>query len=141
MADPITQSAARIDLTDRIFQSSAVAGSPAAGSITTVCSVTWSPQDFPAMLSGVELEGFAAFTVGTSGISAKLDIRRTSTVGTLVATTGALTVVAANLVSLSIQGWDTVASAPGQVWVLCLTIGSGAATSTVSAAQLFGTVY
>jgi hypothetical protein len=137
MADPITRGAAGLDLSDRIFQSSTVVGSPALAAITTICSVTWNPASSPAIVSGVEISGWSAFTVGTSGVTAKLDIRRGSTAGAVVATTGLLTVVAANLVTYSVQGFDTVASSPGQVWVLALTIGSGAAASTVSAAQLY----
>lgn len=136
MADPITRSAGGLDLSDRVVQSNTVAGSPATNAITSVCSVTWNPPDNPAAVTGALLDGFAAFTVGTSGVTATLAIRRGSTAGTVIASTGALTVVAATLVSFSVQGIDAVAFVPGQVWVLCLTIGSGAAVSTVSATQL-----
>lgn len=141
MADQITRSAAGLDLTDRVFQSSAVAASPSASTITTICSTTWSPVDFPAMLLGVELEGYCSVTIGTNGVLATLQIRRTNTTGTVIATTGAVTVVATQVYNLSCQGLDTTATTPGQVYVLCLTIGSGSASSTVGSAQLFGTVY
>ena len=75
----------------------------------------------------------AAFTAGTNAVSAKLDIRQTNTTGTLIATTGAQTVVATDLYASTVLGFDTGAVTPGQVYVLCLTMGSGSATSTVSA--------
>lgn len=133
--EPLHASALGIDLSPRFAQSSTVAGSPAAGSITSVCSLTFPNFAQVAIVTGVQLEGFVAFTVGTSGVSAKLDIRQTGVAGAVIATTGATTVTAGNLVSLAVQGIDTAPLAAG-VWILALTIGSGAATSTVSAAQL-----
>lgn len=54
--------------------------------------------------------------------------------GTTVAATGATTVTAANLVEMSVKGFDAT---PGVgVYVLTLLIGSGADTSTVSALSL-----
>jgi hypothetical protein len=42
-----------------------------------------------------------------------MDIRQTGTSGAVIATTGALTVVAANLVTVSVQGIDTAPLAAG----------------------------
>ena len=133
--EPFHQSALGIDLSPRFAQSSAVAGSPAAASITNVCTLTFPNFATVAIATGVQLEGWVAFTVGTSGTAAKLDIRQTGTSGAVIATTGALTVTAGNLVSFAVQGIDTSPLAPG-VWILALTITAGAATSTVSATQL-----
>ena len=73
----------------------------------------------------------------TSGVSALLRIKQTSTGGAVINVgTGLSTVVAANLVETGCQGLDAAPVLPGQVYVLCLTIGSGAAVSTVSAVQL-----
>lgn len=137
MPDPITRTAGGLDLSDRIVQSQVVAASPATNAITTICSVTWNPPDNPSIVMGVEVQGWCSFTTGTNGVTAKLDIRRTSSAGTLLVTTGLLTVVATQIYAPSVQVLDTTATVPGQVWVLCLTIGSGSAASTVSACQLY----
>lgn len=141
MPEGIRASALALDLSSRIAESHAVTGSPATNAITTVCTLTFPAFSNLTVAYGVFLEGFAAFTVGTSGTAAKLDIRQTGTSGAVIATTGALTggIAAGNLVSISIQGVDQSPLTAG-VWVLALTITGGAATSTVSATQLVGTV-
>ena len=138
MPVPIQYSAASVDLSARIANSATVVGSPAAGSITSVCALTFPNFGNITNITGVYLEALVAFTVGTSGISAKLDIRQTGTSGAVIATTGATTVVAGNLYALATQGVDTAALAAG-VWIAALTIGSGAATSTVSSVSLIAT--
>lgn len=131
--EPTLLSARGIDLSARFAASSAIVGSPAGSSETIVASVTL-PNNVQ-VYSGVEIVGFAAFTVGTSGVSADLIVRQTSTSGTAVAATGALTVTAADLYSVYVAGFDTAAAA-GQVYKLTLTVGSGGAASTVSAVYL-----
>lgn len=131
--EPTLLSARGIDLSARFAASSAIVGSPAGSSETIVASVTI-PSNVQ-VYNGIELVGFAAFTVGTSGASATLTLRQTSTSGTSIATTGAVTVTAGNLISHYLGGIDT-APAAGQVYKLTLTIGSGAAASTVSAVYL-----
>ena len=138
MPAPIQYSGEHIDLSPRFFQSSTVAASPAGATETTICTVTVTGDLSQAF--GIVLEGWFSFTVGTSGVSATVKIRRTNTTGTTVATTGALTVTAGNLYAFGIQGIDTGATLPGQVYVLTLTVGSGAAASTVSAANLLAQV-
>lgn len=139
MPDPIRESSAVLDMSPRFAQSSTVAGSPATNAITSVCALTVPNFGNLAVVTGVQLEGFVAFAVGTSGVTALLQIRQTGVAGAVIASTGLLTVVAANLVTFSIGGLDAAPLAAG-VWVLALTIGSGAAISTVSAAQLTATV-
>lgn len=139
MPEAIKASAAVLDMSPRFAQSSAVAGSPALAAITSVCALTIPAFGNLTVVSGVQLEGWVAFTVGTSGVSAKLDIRQTGVAGAVIATTGLLTVVATNLDAFAVQGIDTAPLVAG-VYVLALTIGSGAAVSTVSAAQLTATV-
>lgn len=139
MADPFRESATNLDMSPRFAQSSAVAGSPALAAITSICAVTVPNFNNLSVATGVQLEGWCAFTVGTSGVSALLQIRQTGVAGSIIAATGALTVVATNLVTFAVQGLDTAPLAAG-VWILALTIGSGAAASTVSAAQLTATV-
>lgn len=138
MPEPLRESAAALDMSPRFAQSQTVAGSPAAAAITAICSLTVPNFGNLAIVTGVQLEGWCAFTVGTSGVTATLTIRQTGVAGAVIASTGALTVVATNLVTFAVQGLDTGPLAAG-VWVLALIIGSGAAASTVSAAQLTAT--
>lgn len=140
MPQPITASVAGIDLTERFIENHTVSASPALAAITTVATLTWNPQNNPTVVYGAILEAAVALTIGTSGVSAKLDIRRTNNTGTVIATTGAVTATAASLIALSTQGVDQVQFAPGQVWVVCLTIASGAAASTVSSVSILGTI-
>lgn len=133
--EPFTRSALQLDLSPRIAESHTVAGSPATNAITSVCALTVPGFNDIPVATGVLLEGWVAFTVGTSGVTAKLDIRQTGVAGAVIATTGALTVTATNLVAFSVKGLDAAPLAAG-VWVLALTIGSGAAISTVSGVEL-----
>lgn len=136
MPDPIRIDSAGVDLSRRFKQTAAVAASPSGSAETTIA--TFTIADSLTIVSGIQLYGFAAFTVGTSGASATLKIRQTGTSGTTIASTGATTggIAAAALVDMNVQGFDTAAVLPNQVYVLTLTIGSGAAASTVSAVSL-----
>jgi len=136
----IVTSALGLDLSPRVIQSVTVAASPSAATETTICTIPIPAAASQA--SGILLFGFAAFTVGTSGASANLKIRQTGTSGATIAATGATTggITAGNLVDMNVQGFDTAGVLPGQVYVLTLTIGSGAAPSTVSAASLVALV-
>lgn len=139
MSEAIKTSATVLDMSPRFAQSSAVAGSPALAAITSICAVTVPAFGNLTVVTGVQLEGWCAFTVGTSGVTALLQIRQTGVAGAIIAATGLLTVTATNLVTFAVQGIDTAPLVAG-VWVLALTIGSGAAVSTVSSAQLTATV-
>lgn len=136
--DPINISGRGLDLSPRVVVSATVAASPAAGTETTICTVTI-PANL-AIQTGVILNGWAAYTVGTSGTAATLKIRQTNTSGTTVASTGALSNHAAGVLAADdVNGLDTAPSG-AQVYVLTLLIASGAATSTVSACYLSATV-
>lgn len=130
----ITLNGGHVDMSSRIVASTTVVGSPALAAETTVATVSI-PSNVTLGL-GVLLFGFVAFTVGTSGVSATVQIRRTNTGGTAIVTSGATTVVAANLIARDVLGLDTGPTLPGQVYVLDLTIGSGGAVSTVSSVAL-----
>lgn len=132
--ETITRSGAGVDLSPRYVRSSTVAASPAAATETTIATLTLPSNVVQAV--GIEVTGWAAFTVGTNGVSTNLRIRQTNTSGTIIAATGAVTATAANLVTLSVHGLDTAGVIPGQVYVLTLTVGSGSAASTVSAVYL-----
>lgn len=135
---PITLTADRVDLSPRFLENHTVAASPSGSSETIVCQLTVASNE--AVNYGIFLEAFCAYTVGTSGVSGNLRIRQTGTSGTTIAATGALTQTAGNLVALACQGVDAAPVLPGQVYVVTLTIASGAAASTVSSVSLFATV-
>ena len=138
MPEPLKQSVIFTDLSGRFQSTQTVAASPALAAETIIGTLNIAGFGDTAVVSGIQFDGWAAFTVGTSGVSATLRIRQTNVAGTVVATTGALTVTAASLVQINVQGFD---AAPGVgVYVLTLQIGSGAAASTVSALSLQGIV-
>lgn len=132
--ETINRSGAGIDLTPRFVRSSTVAASPAAGSETTICSLTIPSNCVQGL--GIELVGWAAYTIGTNGVSVNLKIRQTGTSGATIAATGLITSTAANLDSRFVMGLDTAGVIPGQVYVLTMLVTSGSAPSTVSACYL-----
>lgn len=133
--DPIRYAGNQVDLASRFAFSTTVAASPAAAAETVICQMS-APPGFRAA-EAILLDGWAAFTVGTSGTAARLRIRQTNVAGTVIADTGALTggVVAAALMAQDVAGVDTGTVA---VYVLTLTVTAGAAASTVSAVRLSG---
>lgn len=134
MPQPIRYSAQSIDLSPRFQQTTTVAASPTDSTETIIATLTLSGFNDLAVVSGIQLIGWAALTVGTNGVSANLRIRQTNASGTVVAATGATTVTAANLVAREVQGNDAT---PGvAVYVLTLAVGSASAGSTVSACSL-----
>ena len=135
---PITANAVNLDLSGRFFRTDTVAASPSAATETIIATLTIGSQI--AVVSGIYLFGFAAYTVGTNGVSVNLKIRQTDTSGTTIKATGAVTSTAANLGTMDLQGFDSSPTLPGQVYVLTMTVASGSAASTVSAAALYAVV-
>lgn len=135
---PISLSAAGVDLSPRLQQTKAVTASPTDATETIIATLTLVGDI--AVVSGIALFGWAAFTAGTNGVSATLKLRRTNASGTTVASSGAVTAVAASLYGPSILGFDTGPTMPGQVYVLTLTVGSASAGSTVSAVELLAVI-
>jgi hypothetical protein len=134
MPQPLQHNIIFDDLSARFQSTTTVAGSPATNAETVIATLTFANFNDIAVVSGIRLRGWCAFTVGTSGVSARLRIKQTNASGTTVADTGLTTVTAANLLEMSINGFDV---APGiGVYALTLIIGSGAAVSTVSAVSL-----
>ncbi len=127
-----------IDLAPRVARSATVVASPADATETIIASVTIN-RDLDVGL-GIMVKGFAAYTVGTAGVSGNLRIRRTNVAGTIVKATGALTVVATELHAPSILALDTGIATAGAVYVLTLTVASASAASTVSAVELIALV-
>lgn len=134
---PIQLSAAGLDLSPRVFASTTVAASPTDATETIIASITCTGDI--AVVSGIFVVAFAAFTVGTNGVNANLRIRRTNAAGAVQAATGAVnegTTAATNLVERTAVGFDTGPTMPGQVYVATLTVGSATAGSTVSGVGL-----
>lgn len=136
MSDAQLQGARFVDLSARFIASTTVVASPALAAETIIASVT-----LPSGLtinSGVWLQGWAAYTVGTSGTAVTFRLRQTQVAGTLIASSGALTGSqhgAGILSADDINGFDT-APADAQVYKLTMQVTAGAAASTVSAVFL-----
>lgn len=135
MPEPIRSTNLTTDLTPRFVTTTTVGASPSAASETIIATLTI-PNflDIP-VVSGIFLTGWAAYTVGGSGVSANLKIRQTNVSGTTVAATGVLNKTAASLYADDVNGYDT--SPPtGGVYVLTMTVASAVSASTVSALLL-----
>jgi len=130
----ILTNSGHVDLSTRVKASSSIVASPTGATEVTIATLTISNN--LQVATGIDLLGWAAFTVGTNGVSVNLKLRQTGTSGTTIAATGATTATAANLGALSVAGLDTAPVLPGQVYVLTMTVASGSATSTVSAVYL-----
>src|SRR5438874_13699340 len=135
--EPITRTALGLDLSGRFYFTTTVVASPAAAAETIIASLTI-PANIAAV-TGVDLTGWAAYTVGTNGTAVQLRIRQTQVAGTLVAASGALTGSqhgAAILSADDIEGFDSAPTLPGQVYVLTMQVTAGSAATTVSAVKL-----
>lgn len=139
MPAPIQRNVLNDDLSARFQSTATVQGSPiAAAAETIVATLTLADFNNIAVTAGIRLDGWAAFTVGTNGTAATLRIRQTNVAGTVVASSGAATVTAANLLEMSVKGLDAT---PGVgVYVLTLQITGGTANTTISADFLSGVV-
>ena|SRR5438105_2716135 len=136
MPQPIRQNALDHDLSARIAGTTTVSASPAAAAETVLGTLTIPSFGDLTIVSGVHLRGWAAFTVGTNGVSANMRIRRDTVAGTIIVASGAITETAANLDEVGVQGFD---SAPTTgIYALTLIVASGTAITTVSALSLFG---
>jgi hypothetical protein len=134
MPIPIQFGGAQLDLSPRLFKTATVVASPATTAETIIASLTIN-EDL-ALMEGVVLLGYAAFTVGASGSAVNLRLRRTDASGTIVKASGATTVTAADLRAYTIAGVDTGVTPLNQVYVMTMTVTAGAAESTVSAVTL-----
>lgn len=132
---PIQLGIGHVDLSERFASTTVVGASPALAAETIIATLTL-PQNV-VLSTGIQLAGWAALTIGTSGVSCNLRIRQTNLPGAVVAASGATSATAASLIETGVQGLDASPTLPGQVYVLTAIIASGAAASTVSACQLF----
>lgn len=131
MAAPIIVSSTGMDFTQRFQFTQAIAASPALAAETVIA--TLAPVGFGNLIivSGVQLFGWVAYTVGTSGTAVTLRIRQDSVSGSVVGTSGALTKTAAQLYADDVQQVDTAPPTDG-IYVMTMQVTAGAAISTVS---------
>jgi len=141
MPQPITSNVIHEDLTVRFPVTTTVVASPAAAAETIIASLAIPQFGDVAIVSGILLQGWAAYTVGTSGSAVTFRIRQTNVAGTVVVSTGALTGSqhgAGILSADDITGYDAT---PGvATYVLTMQVTAAAAASTVSAVALAATV-
>lgn len=133
--DPIRFAAAFEDLSQRFVQSTAVVGSPALAAETVIAQLT--VAELEAILSGVFLFAFAAYTVGATGTAVRFRIRRGGLAGAVVADTGAVTggVAAAALRADDLIGVDAAPVLP-QLYSLTLQVTGATGASNVTGAAL-----
>lgn len=136
--EPIARTATALDLSARFPTTTTVVTSPAAAAETIIASLTIANFANLAVVSGVQLSGWAAYTCGTNGTAVNLRIRQTNVTGAIIAATGALTKTAASLYVDDVMGTD--AGAGVAVYVLTMIVTSGSAASTVSACSLTAVV-
>lgn len=136
MPVPIRYDSQGLDLTKRVQVTTAITGSPALAAETIIATLALTGFSDTPIVSGIDLSGWAAFTVGTSGTAITMRIRQTNVSGTVVATSGPLTggIAAAALVAQDVEAFD--AGAGVGTYVLTLQVTGGAAASTVSATKL-----
>jgi hypothetical protein len=134
MPQPLRVNVANTDLSARFPVTTTVGASPSAAAETIIGTLNIPNFGDTVVVSGIQLTGWAAYTVGTSGTAVTLRVRQTNVSGTVVVSTGALSKTAGNLYVDDISGTD---AAPGAaVYVLTMQVTAGAAASTVSALTL-----
>lgn len=134
MPQPIRYDSVSVDLQNRFQSTQTIVASPALAAETVIATLNLANFGDIAILQGIRLHGWAAFTVGTSGTAVTLRIRQTNVSGAVVVSTGALTATAATLITAGATGVDAL---PGvAAYALTLQVTAGAAASTVSALHL-----
>ena len=116
-----------------------IIASPALAAETIVATTGAISQVYDG--ASIFLFWFCELTIGTSGISLNAKLRRGAALtSTLVNVGQARTVVAGNLVSFSGVYFDNAGIVAGVQYSLTLTIGSGAAASTLTDVALLAAV-
>jgi hypothetical protein len=133
----IESNIATADLGARFKATTTVGASPAGASETVIGTLTIADFGFAAVTQGVIVNGWAAYTLGSTPSSCQLRIRQTNIGGTVVGNTGAMTGghnTAGFLVADDVNGFDSGAGVG--VYVLTLTVAGAGSASTVSALYL-----
>jgi len=134
MPQPIRYDSSGFDLSKRFPVTTTVGASPALAAETIIGTLTIPSFADMAVVSGIIVQGWAAYTVGTSGSAVTFKIRQTNISGTVVVSSGALTRAAGNLAADDVNGFDSGAGVG--TYVLTMQVTAGAAASTVSALYL-----
>lgn len=143
MADPFVDNLRYTDCSARVQQTTTIIASPSTNAEVVVATTPAFDGTLPIAI-GALLMAEIAYTIGTSGASCQLRIRRgTTTSGAVVYNTGAQTgghSTAGQLVADSGGTFDTGAGS-AQQYSVTLQIGSGAGASTVSAVSLVAVLF
>lgn len=134
MPAPIHDTAAGLDLSPRVFQSTATVGNPANASEAVVCRVTVS-GDIP-LVAGVLLIAYLALRISLNATALRMRVRQTGVNGAVIVDTGAIPETANTTVERQALAFDTGAVLPGQVYVLTSEAPDATNPSTVGAVAL-----
>jgi hypothetical protein len=137
MPEVIRYDAAQLDISSRFSTSTTVVGSPALAAETIIAQVAISAK--PTPITGVLVQCWAAYTVGTSGTAVTFRVRQSTIAGTIVGNSGALTRAAASLQADTVEAFDATPGAT-VLYVVTMQVTAGAAASTVSAVVATATV-
>lgn len=129
----IVLNGAHVDLSKRVQLSTTIVASPAGNAETAVASLTITDALSTAL--GVILIGGLTAPIGTSGVSTQLRFYHGTTSGTKIGDSGAILATAGDVQAPVWFGFDNAPVLPNQVYTMSLTVGSGAAATTIS--QLF----
>lgn len=135
---PIQTNVGHVDLTQRLQATTAVASSPTGSAETTIATLTI-PHNVQ-VVTGIRLEGWAAFVASTGTTSVRLRIRQATATGSTVADSGAVASTASAVGFVSTFGFDAAAVLPNQTYVMTLTVGAAGTASTASSVYLATTV-
>jgi hypothetical protein len=116
-----------------VYVSTTVQGSPIAAAAETVIGTVQVTTDASAV---VALTGMANITIGTSGTAVTLRLRADSLTGTIIATSGLVTAVAAAIQPFAIFGSPAAAEIAARTFVLTAQVQAGAANSTIGTMML-----
>lgn len=133
MPATIESNIATVDLGARFKVTTTVGASPSGASETIIGTLTFTDFGFAGVTQGVQVHGWAAYTLGSTPTSCQLRIRQTNISGTVIADTGAMTGghnTAGFLVADDVNGFDSGAGVG--VYVLTLTVAGAGSASTVS---------
>lgn len=116
-----------------VYVSTTIQGSPIAAAAETTIGTVQVTTDAAAV---VALMGFVTATIGTSGTAVTLRLRADSLTGTVVATTGLVTAVAAAIQPFLVVGSPAALEVAARTFVLTAQVASGAANTTIGTMML-----
>lgn len=111
-----------------VYVTTTVQGSPIAAAAETVVGTVQVTTDAASV---VALIGMANITIGTSGTAVTLRLRADSVAGTVIATSGLVTAVAAAIQPFFIFGSPAAIEIAARTFVLTAQVQAGAANTTI----------